>query len=96
MTCPITLCLQDDFKSHRGLRKHIANKHSWYYYFEDQQKVKKEDLPVFPETTKKVSTAHKPSYSVDKGLGKAFFIGFVLHAVVENAINKLSKLLYVL
>ena len=71
--CPVTLCLHDDFKSHRELRKHIDNKHSWYYYFDDQPKVKKEDLPVFPETTKKVSTVHKPSYSVDKGLGKDFF-----------------------
>ena len=72
-SCPVTLCLYDDFKSHRGLRKHIENKHSWYYYFDDQPKVKKEDLPVFPETTNKVSTVHKPSYCVEKGLGKDFF-----------------------
>ena len=34
--CPVTLCLHDDFKN-------IENKHSWYYYFVEKPKVKKED-----------------------------------------------------
>ena len=28
-TCPVKLCLHCDFKSSRGLRKHIDNNHPW-------------------------------------------------------------------
>ena len=45
-SCPIRLCLHEDFKSSRGLRKHIDNKHGWYYYFDEQPDVKREDLKV--------------------------------------------------
>ena len=38
-TCPVTLCLHADFKSARGLRKHIDNCHPWYYYFDKQSSV---------------------------------------------------------
>ena len=40
-TCPVKLCLHADFKSNRGLRKHINNKHPWFYYFDDQPEVKR-------------------------------------------------------
>ena len=57
-TYSVTLCLYDDFKSQRGLRKHIDNKHSWYIL---RRTIKSKDLPVFPDSSKKVSTVHKPS-----------------------------------
>ena len=43
-TCAVKLCLHADFKSCRGLRKHINTKHPWYYYFEKQPEVKREDM----------------------------------------------------
>jgi len=39
-TCPVNLCLHADFHSQRGLRKHIDNKHSWYYYLISNPKSK--------------------------------------------------------
>jgi len=55
------------------LRKHIDNKHSWYYYFDEQPEVKREEIeenqPVIP---KKASTTSKPYYSMDEGIGHDF------------------------
>lgn len=66
-TCPLKLCLHADFKSIRGLRKHIDNKHSWYYYFEEQPDIKREGLqPPF----KRASTLRVPFYSLEEGRGK--------------------------
>ena len=73
-TCPVKLCLHADFKSKRGLRKHIDNKHSWYYYFEEQPEVKREEIEdLQPVVPKKASTVKKPFYSMEEGIGKDFF-----------------------
>ncbi|XP_066924531.1 uncharacterized protein [Clytia hemisphaerica] len=71
-TCPIKLCLHGDFKSCRGLRKHINTKHPWYYYFDEQPEVKREDMTDFPVAPKRASTAGKPSFSLDEGIGRDF------------------------
>ena len=52
-TCPVHLCLHTNFKSQRGLRKHIDNKHSWYYYFERQPDIKREELEVIQPPSKR-------------------------------------------
>ena len=41
--CPVASCLHVGFKSQRGARKHINNKHQWFYYFDDQPAVKREE-----------------------------------------------------
>ena len=72
-TCPIKLCLHADFKSNRGLRKHINNKHPWYYYFDEQPEVKREEMEeidLIPK--KKANTTSKPSFSLEEGIGKEF------------------------
>ena len=60
-TCPVKLSLHGDFKSMRGLRKHIDNKHQWYYYIDDVQPAKK-----------KVCTSSKPAFSLIEGIGQDF------------------------
>ena len=41
-TCPINICLHSDYKTARGLRKHIENRHSWFFYFDKQPEKKVE------------------------------------------------------
>ena len=73
-TCPAKLCLHSDFESKRGLRKHIDNKHPWYYYFDEQPEVKREEIELNqPMLQKKASTSSKPYYSIDEGIGKSFY-----------------------
>ena len=73
-TCPAKLCLHSDFESKRGLRKHIDNKHPWYYYFDEQPEVKREEIELNqPPIPKKASTSSKPHYSIDEGIGKSFY-----------------------
>ena len=67
--CPIKLCLHAAFKSSRGLRKHINTKHAWYYYFDEQPEVKREELEVQEQTRKKAYIATKPAFSLDEGIG---------------------------
>ena len=69
-TCPIKLCLHADFVSKRGLRKHIDNKHPWYYYFEEQPEINKEEMQLLQPNQKRASTTSKPFYSMDEGIGK--------------------------
>ena len=73
-TCPVDKCLHKDFKSKRGLRKHVDHKHGWYYYFESQPEVKREEVEkIQPIIPKRASTISKPSFSIEKGIGKEFF-----------------------
>ena len=44
-TCPVTSCDSECFKTQRGCRKHVFNKHGWYYFFE----VKPDQNTYFPE-----------------------------------------------
>ena len=32
--CPIQECAHDGFQSQREFRKHVHNKHSWFFYFD--------------------------------------------------------------
>ena len=71
--CPIRLCLHADFNSSRGLRKHINIKHPWYFYFDVQPEVKKEDLTIIQEDPRrKAFTAKKPAFTLDEGIGQWF------------------------
>jgi len=69
-TCPISLCLHSDFKSSRGLRKHVSNKHPWYYYFDQQPILKREEMVL----KKKAVTAGKPAFSLEEGIGLRFVL----------------------
>ena len=41
--CPIQLCKHEGFQRQRGCRKHVNNKHSWFFYFDEKPRV---DLKV--------------------------------------------------
>ena len=72
-TCPVKLCLHDDFKSSRGLRKHLNAKHPWYFYFDEQPQVKREHMERFAENPRKrASTTGKPTFSMERGIGFDF------------------------
>lgn len=71
-TCPINLCLHSDYKSSRGLRKHIDGKHSWYYYFDEQPEVKREEIEMNQPAKKKICTSKKPSFTLEEGIGREF------------------------
>ncbi|CAH3173163.1 unnamed protein product, partial [Porites lobata] len=34
--CPVQICNHEGFATQRGCRKHVKNKHSWYYYFDEK------------------------------------------------------------
>lgn len=36
---PIQLCEHEGFQSQRGCRKHVNNKHSWFFYFDEKPRV---------------------------------------------------------
>ena len=70
--CPISTCLHIGFKSDRGLRKHIDNTHSWYYYFDEQPAINKNEAAQ-KHSERQKSTTHKiPAFSLTEGLGKEF------------------------
>ena len=33
--CPIQVCKHEGFQSQRGCRKHVNNKHGWFFYFDE-------------------------------------------------------------
>ena len=65
--CPVDNCDSEPYKSQRGCRKHVYNKHGWFYYFYTKPYVN----DAFPERTtrmgtcirtKKCSTVGLPSF----------------------------------
>ena len=61
--CPIQLCEHEGFQSQRGCRKHVNNKHSWFFYFDEKPRV---DLKLTLNSSK-VLTKSSAS-STDGGL----------------------------
>ena len=70
--CPVTTCLHEGYKSKRGLRKHVTNHHEWYFFFDCQPEVKREDAQPRQQVKYKASTHKQPSFSVDNGFGAKF------------------------
>ena len=70
--CPVTSCLHVGFKSQRGVRKHVNNKHEWFFYFDTQPAVKREDAQERESVRKKASTHKKVAFSIEHGCGFEF------------------------
>ena len=70
--CPVTSCLHLAFKSNRGVRKHINNTHSWYYFFDAQPTINREEAEQLHTKKLKASTHKMPSFSLDDGIGLDF------------------------
>ena len=62
--CPIQPCKHDGFQSQRGCRKHVNNKHSWFFYFDEKPRV---DLKLAPNSSK-VQTKSSAVSSTDDDL----------------------------
>ena len=70
--CPVNGCLHIAFKSQRGIRKHINNIHPWYFYFDDQPKVNRQQAKEQSTSSLKNSTHKIPAFSLETGVGLEF------------------------
>ena len=75
--CPVHSCDSNSFHSIRGCRKHVYNKHGWYFYFDTKPDIE----AVFPERVilknpllreKRTSTTPMPSFSKNCQMAKNF------------------------
>jgi len=57
--CPVQLCDSELFHSIRGCRKHVYNRHGWFYYFD----VKPKTTEAFPETMTREYSRYRPKKS---------------------------------
>ena len=70
--CPVDNCLHLGFKSQRGLRKHIENRHGWYFFFDEQPALNRSEV-ILQEKVKLKQTTHKmPAFSLEDGSGRDF------------------------
>ncbi|XP_068734477.1 uncharacterized protein, partial [Montipora capricornis] len=60
--CPIHLCEHEGFQSQRGCRKHVNNKHSWFFYFDEKPRV---DLKIAANSSKVPTKSCASSTVVD-------------------------------
>ena len=72
--CPVASCLHVGFKSQRGARKHVSTKHEWFYYFDVQPTVKREEAQNRQADRKKASTLKQLAFSIDHGCGLEFVV----------------------
>ena len=70
--CPISTCLHIGFRSDRGLRKHIDSAHPWYYYFDEQPVINREEAVKKNEESRKSTTHNMPAFTLTEGIGKEF------------------------
>ena len=70
--CPIPTCLHIGYKSKRGLRKHIDHTHNWYYYFDVQPAVTREEAMEKEKDKMKCFTHKQPAFSLEDGIGHKF------------------------
>ena len=60
--CPIQLCEHKGFQSQRGCRKHVNNKHSWFFNFDQKPRV---DLKLAANSSKVPTKSCASSTVVD-------------------------------
>ena len=65
--CPIHLCEHEGFQSQRGCRKHVNNKHSWFFYFDEKPRV---DLKLAANSSKAPTKSCASSTVVDDVLSR--------------------------
>lgn len=70
--CPVNGCLHIAFKSQRGIRKHINSIHPWYFYFDEQPKVNREQAKEQATSSLRNSTHKIPAFSLETGIGLEF------------------------
>ena len=59
-SCPVAHCDNEKFRSKRGCRKHVFNKHGWFFYFEEKPDIEK----VFPSLNTRESKYQLPKRAI--------------------------------
>ena len=76
-SCPVNICDSGLYETQRGCRKHVHNRHGWYYYFDVKPNVEH----VLPQTTitkkavkksKRSNTKDMPMFNKDCLFDKTF------------------------
>ena len=76
-TCPVRLCDSEKYRSKRGCRKHVFNRHGWYYFFDEKPDIDK----VFPslhtrtntyKLPQRVKTSNMPMFLKNCTIGQSF------------------------
>lgn len=70
--CPVSQCLHVGFKSDRGLRKHVNSTHPWFFYFDEQPLVNRNEVTLMEKARRKSQTHNIPAFSLLEGTGKEF------------------------
>ena len=70
--CPVKGCLHVEFKSKRGVRKHVYSVHPWYLYFDEQPIISRNLAKEQTQVTFKTSTNKVPAFTLESGIGKEF------------------------
>ena len=76
-SCPVKSCDSNFYETQRGCRKHVFNRHGWYYYFETKPNVE-EVLPQAKTTRRELKksnrskTTEMPMFNRDCAFDKSF------------------------
>jgi len=78
--CPVPNCAHDGFSTQRGCRKHVKNKHSWFYYFDEKPENSPSETAQKEDDCKKTPSPDKercikrqlPSFDISTVIGKEF------------------------
>ena len=72
--CPVENCDHEGFSSQRGCRKHVKNKHSWFYYFDSVPSSSEPASPKQEDSDNKANLFKKPipSFDITTPIGKEF------------------------
>ena len=70
--CPVSKCLHVGFKSDRGLRKHVNVTHPWFFYFDEQPTINRNEVSLLERARRKSYTHNIPAFSLLEGTGKEF------------------------
>ena len=70
--CPVSTCLHAGFKSTRGARLHVNNKHSWWFYFDSCPEFDRAEAKKLQPAKQRASTHNQLSFSIEKGCGREF------------------------
>ena len=91
--CPIQECEHDGFHSQRGCRKHVNNKHSWFFYFDEKPNLT--EITDSLKLARNVSMVNTIQVVVDTQLLRefAFFIAKDFYELVQMLDDGILKLI---
>lgn len=70
--CPVSSCMHSGFRSIRGCRMHVTNKHAWWYYFDVCPEITRSELKKLAPPKHKATTHNQLAFSIVKGCGRDF------------------------